>query len=200
MADVLSEPKLKPDRAGLSGDNLRDSLDVLLERYLHLLHQYQSLQQKMAKELSSGYFSLAQANFSNPNRIRYGQDFYDDRMQASTRFSEPEEVSGSEPPEHSPHENIIVSTLHRADEQPQKEQTEGTGDSASSEKDIESAAPISDPLRWFGILVPPALRASRNSFKNAVTEVVPILANVANEMKSLEIGIRRTRKKIRKAG
>lgn len=27
--------------------------------------------------------SLAQANFTSPNRTRYGQDHYDDRMQAS---------------------------------------------------------------------------------------------------------------------
>lgn len=30
-----------------------------------------------------GFLSLAQANFSNQNRIRYGQDFYDERMEAS---------------------------------------------------------------------------------------------------------------------
>ena len=30
-----------------------------------------------------GYIALAQANFSNSNRIRYGQDFYDERMQAT---------------------------------------------------------------------------------------------------------------------
>ena len=35
-----------------------------------------------------GYISLAQANFSNPHRIRYGQDFYDERMQATTRVYE----------------------------------------------------------------------------------------------------------------
>lgn len=36
--------------------------------------------------LFQGHLSLAQANFTNPNRIRYGQDFYDDRTQASTRL------------------------------------------------------------------------------------------------------------------
>ena len=29
-----------------------------------------------------GFLSLAEANFSNPNRLRYGQDFYDERMRA----------------------------------------------------------------------------------------------------------------------
>ncbi len=29
---------------------------------------------------------MAQANFSNPNRGRYGQDYYDERMQASCQM------------------------------------------------------------------------------------------------------------------
>lgn len=36
-----------------------------------------------------GHLSLAQANFSNPNRVRYGQDFYDERMQASRQMYDP---------------------------------------------------------------------------------------------------------------
>lgn len=82
-------------------ETLVRSLDDLLERYLHLLNQYQTLQQSLAQHFSrvridlaefwthsqsaQGYLSLAQANFSNPNRVRYGQDHYDDRMQASAR-------------------------------------------------------------------------------------------------------------------
>lgn len=78
------------------------SLDDLLERYLHLLDQYGTLQQSLARLLSrvtsnelsfdcthseyaQGYLSLAQANFSNPNRARYGRDHYDDRMKALIR-------------------------------------------------------------------------------------------------------------------
>lgn len=32
-----------------------------------------------------GYFSLAQANFNSSSRTRYGQDYYDERMQALRR-------------------------------------------------------------------------------------------------------------------
>ena len=78
------------------------SLDDLLERYLQLLDQYRTLQQSLARlfsrvriielesnythsESTQGYLSLAQANFSNPNRARYGRDHYDDRMKALIR-------------------------------------------------------------------------------------------------------------------
>lgn len=37
---------------------------------------------------AQGYLSLAQANFSNSNRVRYGLDHYDERMQASARVYE----------------------------------------------------------------------------------------------------------------
>ena len=35
---------------------------------------------------TQGFLELAKANFLNPNRIRYGQDFYDERMQATTQM------------------------------------------------------------------------------------------------------------------
>lgn len=53
MIDVLSKTKNMSEKADLSGEELKDFLDVLLERYLHSVHEYQLLQQKMAKKLSS---------------------------------------------------------------------------------------------------------------------------------------------------
>ncbi|KAL8720975.1 MAG: hypothetical protein Q9225_002257 [Loekoesia sp. 1 TL-2023] len=162
MIEILSASHVTPEQAKLPGDTLRKTLDDLLERYLNLLDQYQSLQQSLAKELSS--------------------------------------LSVSEPIERFMQEIISISTLQPMSKQPGSEQAKDDGRSAEKGKNAETRAPISDPLRWFGVLVPPALRTSQNSFKTAVTEAVPPLVNVLNEMKSLEIEIRRTRKKIRKAG
>ena len=82
---------------------LTRSLDGLLEHYLDLLDQYQNIRQSFAQNLSSvplelrlmatiiayvrfqGFLLLAHANFSNSNHTRYGQEFYDGRMQASTQ-------------------------------------------------------------------------------------------------------------------
>ena len=58
---------------------------------------------------------------------------------------------------------------------------------------------VVDPLKWFGILVPPTLRSSQQSFKGAVRDIIPTLANVMMEMKETEIEVRRTRKKLGKA-
>ena len=56
-----------------------------------------------------------------------------------------------------------------------------------------------DPLNWFGILVPPALRNSQVGFKDAVADLIPALANLSREMREVEMEVRRTRKKLRKA-
>ena len=54
-----------------------------------------------------------------------------------------------------------------------------------------------DPLIWFGILRPPALKVSQAAFQDAISKV-PRLAALDLEMRGLEIEIRRTRKKLTK--
>ena len=75
-----------------------------------------------------------------------------------------------------------------------------TNDYRSVVEDTETVSKgTGDPLKWFGILVPPALRSSQGNFKEAVTDAIPALATVSREMKELEIEVRRTRKRLRKA-
>lgn len=56
-----------------------------------------------------------------------------------------------------------------------------------------------DPIRWFGILVPPSLRSAQGSFISAVEGPVPQLASLTSELRKQEIDIGRLRKQIRKA-
>ncbi|KAK8872804.1 hypothetical protein PGQ11_003318 [Apiospora arundinis] len=60
-------------------------IDHLLEQYLHLLHEYTSLRAELNKLQTGIYQNLARANFAAERGLRYGQDQYDDRMQASRR-------------------------------------------------------------------------------------------------------------------
>ncbi|KAJ5152987.1 uncharacterized protein N7482_009465 [Penicillium canariense] len=78
------EPVSKP--AGASSE-LQLSLDALLEQYLHLLDRQQKLQSGLAKQLSSGFLSLAHANYTCPPGRRYGADYYDERMKATRNIS-----------------------------------------------------------------------------------------------------------------
>lgn len=51
-----------------------------------------------------------------------------------------------------------------------------------------------NPLRMFGVLVPPALRRAQSSAIVMTEEVLPQLASVDAEMREMEIRIRRARK------
>ena len=77
--------------------------------------------------------------------------------------------------------------------------TAGISEAIVDEKGKASSLPR-DPLNWFGILVPPALRASRSNFQSAVIDIIPALASTTNDMKEVEIEVRRARKWLKKAG
>lgn len=99
--------------------------------------------------------------------------------------------------ERSLQDTISVTTVPPAGKTLETKQAAADEDSTMSRPD-KTSEPIPDPLKWFGILTPPTLRASQSSFKHTVTETTPLLANLSNEMKSIEIEVRRMRKKIKK--
>lgn len=62
----------------------------------------------------------------------------------------------------------------------------------------EKIPPPNNPLRWFGVLVPPALRSAQASFTSAVTDPVVTLSTLQKSLKNQEIEIGRVRKQIKK--
>ena len=75
------------------------------------------------------------------------------------------------------------------------EEEESTPEVKEKEKGSEKST---DPLRWFGILVPPALRTAQTTFVGAVEGPIPQLATIARDMKMQEVEIGRVKKQIRK--
>lgn len=69
----------------------------------------------------------------------------------------------------------------------------------ATSKETTSSASSCDPLNWFGILVPSALRRTQSSFKAVVEEIVPRIATMDREMRQVEIEVRRVRKKMLQA-
>ncbi|KAF2971265.1 hypothetical protein GQX73_g2410 [Xylaria multiplex] len=65
----------------------QDYIDGLLERYLHLLHDYTSLREELNALQTGMYQNIARANFAAERGVRFGRDYYDDRMQASRRLT-----------------------------------------------------------------------------------------------------------------
>ncbi|KAI9819154.1 MAG: hypothetical protein M1827_007310 [Pycnora praestabilis] len=187
------------------GDPLHQRLDELLEKYLNLLDEYQQLRSKLASRLSSGYISLAQANFLSPNRIRYGQDFYDERMQASRRFSIiPSPSHGAQGARTNVvtiidahhHESSIAADMD-SEESPDLRSSVETEGVVKEKSEKAPASHLSqDPLRWFGILVPPSLRSAQADFNEVVEDSIPKLVLVTQKLAPLENEIYGIREKL----
>ena len=205
-------------------DELHDHLDSLWTVYLHHLDAYTSAQTLLQKHMSAGFLSLARANFDSRSHVRrYGQDYYHERAVATRRANISLEDSTSKPvlgvvqwtppktePEIDSETLVEVEKTGENEEdvkqlpsppgtpEPEPHETDANEDATPSEK--RTQVPLqSDPLKWFGILVPQALRSSQASFCGAVDAAVADAVNAARSMRSTEVEIRKLRKEIRKA-
>jgi hypothetical protein len=211
----------KDVKAELSLDELRDQLDALWEKHLTLLDSYHQAQQQIARHFSSGFFDLAQATFKSTTRVRYGQEYYDDRMQATTRFEasvNDQNIShvalkindtpststrplNKDPTKQSSDANEVP------DEEMQEEKSSERGEKDGPEEQEEEDKPndkekahnkVRDPLHWYGILVPPSLRSSQKAFNSAIHDPVIDAVNSAQALHRVDMDIRKLRKDIRK--
>lgn len=89
------------------------------------------------------------------------------------------------------------STEHHKAESASIDETTEPEKGKSSNTSTDSRA-TRDPLRWFGILVPSALRSAQSTFVSAVDGAIPELATLGESLRKQEIAIQRLRKKIRK--
>ncbi|KAL1963761.1 hypothetical protein VTN77DRAFT_7827 [Rasamsonia byssochlamydoides] len=144
-------------------------LDSLLERYLNLLDRHQTLQKEIGKQLSSGFFSLAHANYCSPPGRRYGEDYYDQRMKATRRLllktpSLPPDQKTESGQSHSTsliyqvqYTSVIPHEEESEDEKDHRGKTEqsGTNISSTSEQEEEDTASGTDSPETSDIPTPP---------------------------------------------
>lgn len=107
----------------------------------------------------------------------------------------PPETPKADPNEHENDQSSQSPNTAPAAESPPEKQ-----DMHSKDFEEETEEKIVDPARWFGLLVPQALRTSQGHFVRAVDEPIPRLLKVLREMRSLESEIGRTRKQVKKLG
>ncbi|KAK7717619.1 hypothetical protein SLS64_003114 [Diaporthe eres] len=178
-----------------------DTIDALLERYLALLDEYTTLRARLS-QLQTGMFQhLARANFSAERGMRYGPDFYDERMQALRRVSISTE--GGLPIFTVSHSSRARGDDGDGDDDPSRQNppsdptppAEGEAAAAAEGEAGPKKQNARDPLRWFGVLTPLSLRQTQACAAEAVEQVVPRLASLSAEMQDLEIQVRRARKK-----
>ncbi|KAK2032721.1 hypothetical protein LX32DRAFT_649829 [Colletotrichum zoysiae] len=206
-----------------------DHLDNLLERYLVLLDKYMVLRERLGKAQAGMYQNIARANFSAERGIRYGPDYYDERMRASRvleisadgrgvpRFevvkpadtgtlSETAEVEDEAETREARGQEVGERAPCGVDEAPLDESETRSSDGAKGEaqekedgRTKKHMKTSKDPLRWFGILAPLPLRQAQTLSVQAVQDIIPQLVSVDAEMKDVEIEVRRARKRRAKA-
>jgi len=189
-------------------------IDKLLEEYLGLLDEYTTLRAALSTHQADMYQNLARANFTAERGARYGQDFYDDRMQASRTVTVSGGGSGGK-------DGVPVFVVTKAADpaevpaEKEKDQDEGLGEDLNEDEDedgentgdeenekAKTAPPKRtrrDPLHWYGLLAPMPLRRAQAQAIEVVEKVVPKLVSVDVRMAEMEIEIRRARKKRAKA-
>lgn len=139
--------------------------------YLDAIDTYQSLHAALNSRLAAGFLALAQANFYSSN-TRFGRDAYDERMRAQRG------IICVVPPSSSSSEGTEFSALKIP-------VSDGDDDDGGSRR--------GDPLRWFGVLVPPALRTVQSEFTAVVAEVVPALLTARARVMAVEKRIQTAR-------
>lgn len=236
------EPESERPVKDTSISELEDRLDKLWESYLTLLDHYTKAQDEIKTHMNSGFLSLAKAQSSAPLGRRYGQDWYDERMKSTKRVhlsnddSETTEdtitaglqrlsISLAQDPEKNEAKDGTDETIvEEAESQPtQQPSPPGTPEpepreqTAEDEKidQTEKPKPV-NPLRWYGILVPPELKKAQSSFSMLVgnplnTEestdpahedaVSPITnaVNAGRGLREIETELRKVRKALKKA-
>ncbi|KIW04085.1 uncharacterized protein PV09_04902 [Verruconis gallopava] len=176
------------ERPSRTAEDLVQSLDDLFERYLDVLDRYQKARQDLSRHFAAGYLSLAQANFLNKGR-RYGQDYYDERMQAQRVVRVSTSGGGGD---------VYEFTCVKRESAPVETPADAGEDDGDDAKKNETKPASKDPLQWFGILVAQPLRAAQASFTTAVEGSVPELVTLQVQLRNLEIEIGRTRKMLKK--
>ncbi|KAF5719430.1 vacuolar ATPase assembly VMA22 [Fusarium mundagurra] len=175
-------------------------IDELFERYLSLLDEYSQLRQSLSRIQSDVFHNIARANFAGERGMRYGQDHYDERMQA-TRILAIEQDASQSP-------TFSIFPAPEEDNVTDKEETSSAekSDDASTTEAKEASSPTEkkrkqnkNPLQWFGLFAPMPLRAAQTHSVKAVEEVIPRLISVNAEMLHVEIEVRRARKRRAKA-
>ncbi len=199
-----------------------EAIDALLERYLRLLHEYAVLRERLNGLQTGIYQDIARANFSAERGVRYGPDHYDERMRASRRVvvavaaprftvvtvaredpgsSSAGEAPGTEGggPDGTPNDGEEEEEEERGERGGEREKDAGPAHGSGKEEKKKTPRRDGDPLGWFGLLAPTALRRAQSQAVEAVEQVIPGLASVGAEMALVEIEVRRARKRRAKA-
>lgn len=89
--------------------------------------------------------------------------------------------------------------LHQSDSDHPEKNSEQASEEKTEDQPSKRTSKSSDPVHWYGILVPPALRQSQKSFISIVEGPMLEASHSAQALRRGEVEIRKLRKDIKKA-
>jgi len=117
------------------------------------------------------------------------QDNTQDKTMEKTEHDMEKKTSHLPTPPATPlHESKVETSKPEAD----------TSDTNTKPGPADNVKKPTDPLHWYGILVPPQLRHAQSSFINAIAGPVSDAANATQAMRRNEVEIRKLRKEMKK--
>lgn len=214
MSPPSDTPTSQPPEPPQAADPIAH-VDDLLTQYLETLDSYQSLRTQLSKSFSDGFISLANANRTSLLGAgrRYGEEGFDQRMKAGRRVCVGLETGIGRVECQVASFEAGLSGGNGEDESEEKrnqspDAEDGTGKRASQlptppredaprpsgpQKTAKDSSGFRDPIRWYGILVPPSLRSAQSSFIDSVENHVPGLIEIQSTLRRLEDDIRTAR-------
>ncbi|EDO42154.1 predicted protein, partial [Nematostella vectensis] len=172
-----------------------DVCETLDELTLDFFEKYEELRQKrfeLCSLMRDGYLSLSQARYSMGNKA-VGPLQYSENMTALARVELGKNsfhLSKQRPGQKTEEQEATEASKNINDDGLRKRKVGNPEEKDNKEiKELESGIAelgitYTDPIKWFGVLVPSALRTGQNEFSTAV-ELCCDVANLENDLKRL---------------
>ncbi|THC98054.1 hypothetical protein EYZ11_002480 [Aspergillus tanneri] len=204
-----TDAEIKKGSIADSSSDLLQSLDTLLEKYLFLLDQHQKFQTELASRLSSRPEKYLNEDnhaieLSDPNQKSDSDALFtiksgiNDHVEPSEADEENEASQANNGPREPHSQQEDKDSVDQVTVSFDSLETSDTEPKAASESNSSKKPRSSDPIRWYGILVPPFLRSAQKSFTEAVDEALPQLASIIFKMRVIESEIGRLRSELGK--
>lgn len=165
---------------------VNQKLDAKLISFFETLSSLYQEQEKLNDQMKDGFWNMSRARYNMGVRFVGMDQIHEERMQALTKVKVEEEgtdvfegyssLSVSE-------ENIQVETVGL--------RKRNVGQSPEPSPPLVSPDPSTktkrqhNPIKWFGVLVPPSLRQCQNQFKSSVETTIAV-ANLKQKLMQLK--------------
>lgn len=178
------------------------NLDDLLVKYFNILEKFADAREQLQALMKEGYYRLSKARYSMGNKAVSSMQYDVNKMQALATITlshdETDDRHMFELVRKKPSkarrktalsEDEYSSTIGSTEVRKRKGGEDEVAVLRLEELTINDDSTAPDPLRWFGVLVPPTLRQGQSNFIQAV-EVSVELANLQSELEATRLKYR----------